>query len=581
MFQMTQLAELKVLYPEFNGLRFEDCLTGISADTLQRVSTYMIGKNLYAEADQNIQELISNWFSQGNSTFAQQFYDRVSDYEQRSEKKLEFVHIISCLKILQYGLELRGKGLLDTKSKEQSEIDILFALLICNQNEDYNQTKDKEKIKSLFPDNYPEALLFNYSFAVNDIVNFYFADYTYCQIVKALLLFGFLDSTNEGKEISKRFCSYYGIDNWREYFERVIPLISAWSNRDKPSSVDIVLDKNNSYHRNYSFLEKLAMSDYVKYEDVDYIKLREKPLLQLNDTTFRVIHPLFISDKIYKGLYFLLNQLNSKEPSVIKSFRSWYTTNFTEGVCLQEIIKYSIETFDVRFFDDELKVKKVVGPPDCYLRQKNNIFLIENKDILINAAIKDSYDFEALINEFKRKLLNENGRPVGIGQIVNNIRKLISKENSFDDQFDSGKDSIYPILIVHDIMYDVIGLNNILNTFFDQELAKLKAEGLNISNIKPLVLVNIDTLIQISDLLKDKKTSFDKVLDRYYDNSKLPAKQSPTAADFTDTLLPFSTFAINYCDKTFGHQWRSDRLLIHLFEQVGKKQKESSSNTMY
>lgn len=186
MFQMGQLAELQFLYPEYKGLLFEDLLKGISGEVLKKITTYLIGKNLYSEKEIELNDLIENWFSKGNSAFAEQFSERVKKYEEDSKKRVSIVHTISCLKVLQYGLELQEKGSLNTKSKEQSEIDILFALLICNQNEDYNQTKDKVKIKAMFPANYPEALLFNYSFPVNDITNFYFADYTYCHISVSL-----------------------------------------------------------------------------------------------------------------------------------------------------------------------------------------------------------------------------------------------------------------------------------------------------------------------------------------------------------------------------------------------------------
>lgn len=568
MFQMGQLAELQFLYPEYKGLLFEDLLKGISGDVLRKITTYLIGKNLYGEKEIELNDLINNWFSRGNSAFAEQFSERVKKYEKDNKKRISIVHTISCLKILQYGLELQEKGGLNTKSKEQSEIDILFALLICNQNEDYNQTKDKDKIKAMFPANYLEALLFNYSFPVNDITNFYFADYTYCQIIKSLMLFGFLDSNSEGQELLKRFCSYYRLSSWKGYFERVLPLISAWSNRDKPSSVDLVLEKNANYQNNYLFLERLAMNDYVKLEDVDYIKIREKPLLKLDDTTFRVIHPLFISDKIYKGLYFLFNQLNSELPKFIKNFRSWYTSNFTEGVCFQEIIKYSIANYDARFFDDELKVMQIIGPPDCYLREGNDVFLIENKDILINASIKGSYDFEATIKEIKKKLLIEEGRPVGIGQLIANIRKLLSKENTFDAGFSPDKTFIYPLLVVHDNMYDTMGLNKILNIFFTEEVSKLKHEGFDIDRIKALVLINIDTLIQVADILKNKKASLRELVESYIENSEGQKIKPFNEKDFTNALVPFSTFVANYMNERFGRNWKSEELMVYLFDKT-------------
>jgi len=311
----------------------------------------------------------------------------------------------------------------------------------------------------------------------------------------------------------------------------------------------------------------LAMNDYVKLEDVDYIKIREKPLLKLDDTTFRVIHPLFISDKIYKGLYFLFNQLNSEQPKFIKSFRSWYTSNFTKGVCFQQIIEYSIEQYDARFFDDELKKLKVIGPPDCYLREGDDVFLIENKDILINASIKGSYDFEATINEIRKKLLSDNGRPVGIGQIITNIRKLLSKENTFDPVFKPDKTLIYPLLVVHDNMYDTVGLNKILNLFFNEELAILNDEGFDLTRVKPLILINIDTLIQISDVLNKRWCNLKELIEAYNVNSKLQKKLPFSESDFTKTMVPFSTFAINYLNTKLGKNWRSENLMKYLFEK--------------
>src|ERR1035437_256025 len=132
MFAMQQLAELQILYPEYKKLVFEELLKGISSDTLQRISTYLIGMNLYSEKDIDNGEIINGWFSQDNLVFGQQFYERLKNYEDNNKKKLIIIHTISCLKILQYGLELEEQGLLNTKSKQQSEIDILFALLICN-----------------------------------------------------------------------------------------------------------------------------------------------------------------------------------------------------------------------------------------------------------------------------------------------------------------------------------------------------------------------------------------------------------------------------------------------------------------
>lgn len=579
MLDMQQLAELRVLYPEFKFDRFEDLLTGVGKESLMRVVTYLIGMDLYSDKEINNKDVIENWFSQGNLVFAQDAHDRIATYEEKEKRSLKIVHIISCLKMLQYGLDLQEKGGLDTKSKEQSEIDLYFAMLLLNQNEDYNQTKDGAKIKAMFPraEHTPAALLLNYSFPVNDITNFYLPEYAYCQVIKAFLVFEFLETTDEGKELLKRFYNYYHIGSWQEYFERVIPLIQGWTQRNKASSVDLVLEKNDKYSSNFDFLERLAMSDYIKLEDVDYIKIREKPLLKLDDYTFRVIHPLFIVDKIYKGLYFLFNQLNSEEPKLIKAFRSWYTTHFSEGFCLKSMIEYALPDPDCLLFEAEFKEKKIVGPPDCYIRQGEDSFLIENKDILINAAIKSSYDFEMLIGELSKKLILEDGRPVGVGQLITNIRKLLTEENKYDEGFDKDKTSIYPILVTYDNMFDTPGLNRILGITFYNELQALRAGGLHTSRVRPLIVMNIDTLIEVAPLLKKGVITLKELCEAFYAHFKIKPMQEYESelayiSAYQDSLLSFSHYIPHYLTEKLGPGWRSEELLHYMFEKLEKKE---------
>jgi hypothetical protein len=135
-----------------------------------------------------------------------------------------------------------------------------------------------------------------------------------------------------------------------------MPILMPWVHQQAAGSVDIVLERNLQYESNLQFLNKFALGGYVKMEDIDYIKLREKPLIQLDETTFRTIHPIFLADKIYKGQFFLLKQLNEEEPRLTGNFRSWFTSNFSEGYCFSQIIRFAFPNPDALFFDNELKM---------------------------------------------------------------------------------------------------------------------------------------------------------------------------------------------------------------------------------
>jgi len=572
---LKQMAELRTIYPQYGNLNYQDLLKGISRKTLIRFATMLIGKNIFYQEPPDNKVVIDEWFSEENRVFGDDMLARVKAYEEKSGKELSIVYNISCLKVLQAGLEFGEAGDQPLKSEAQSEIDLMLALLVLNQNEDYNQTKDSDKIRAMFSGELNlSALVLNYGFPTQDITNFDLKIYTINQIIKFLLLFQFLETSDIGKQLIERFCKYYGFSKWQEYILAVFPILLPWVEQEKAGAVDIVLARDDNYDKNLQFLNRFAQSDYAKIEDKDYIKLREKPLIQLDETTFRTIHPIFVADKIFKGQFFLLKQLNEDEPKLIGNFRQWFTSNFSEGYCFAELIRYAFSDPDVMFFDEELKVMGVNGPSDGYVRYNNDLYLFENKDILIGAAIKESYDIEVLFNEIKKKLLIEGTRPVGIGQLVTNIRRLLDGTNTYDKGFSAADTNIYPIIVLHDPMFDTPGLNKILNDLLKKELIDLKKDGLNTDRIKPLTLINIDTLILLAPSLAAGRVSFKELLDDFAYVMTVkpdPAKHTAQQAEqmFSDATLPFNVVAYNYMQGKFGGAWHSEALMAKLLEKAG------------
>ncbi|WP_295129101.1 hypothetical protein [uncultured Chitinophaga sp.] len=567
---LQQLAELSIIYPECKPETLEHYLTGISQTTLMRIVTHLIGKDLFRETE-STHDTISNWFQVGNEQFAQDLVDRIAKYELDNNRKLKIVNPISCLQILQKGLQLAATEKIDTKSQLDSEQNLMIAMLMLNGNLDYNQTKDTVKIKELFPgDTYLSALLLNHQFPTFDLVNFHFETYTACQVIKSLILFRFLESTAEGKALLQRFCEHYSVANWKEYYERFVPVIMAWSERKNASSVDIILERNSDLDRNESFLTKFALTDYSQEVDQDYKELRGKPLIPLSETEYRIIHPLFISDKLYKGLYFLFNELNKKDGKIIFSeFRSWYTTNFSEAACFTWLLEYSFPASKILKFDRDFGID---GAPDAYLRLGNDIFLFESKDVLLNASIKQSYDFQKLINELKVKFLVKSSRAVGIGQLINNIRRTLTLAHPVDQEYHSKEVKIYPILVTHDRMFDTPGLNEVLNFYYLRELSKLKEEGLDTANVAPLIVINVDALIEIAPLLRAGKVTLKELITEYFMNYNIPPlSYFPNIAAYEKAMMEskisFLDFIYGYLSWKLGDKWRSEELIHQLLTQ--------------
>src|SRR5690606_38611010 len=148
------------------------------------------------------------------------------------------------------------------------------------------------------------------------------------------------------------------------------------------------------------------------------------------------------------------------------------------------------------------------GCPDYYIRKGSNIMIFESKDFLIPAPVKESCDFEQYEKEFKKSLYykEKDGKITkkAVLQLIENVRRILDKTNDFDANYDLSRINIYPILITHDNQYDVVGFNNLLNHWFQTELSKLVAEGYRIRSVRPLTVVNIDSLIFHQDTLNSK-----------------------------------------------------------------------------
>lgn len=93
----------------------------------------------------------------------------------------------------------------------------------------------------------------------------------------------------------------------------------------------------------------------------------------------------------------------------------------------------------------------------------------------------------------------------------------------------------------------MVGLNKIVNHWFQDELAILETKGLSISNVRPITLVDIDTLLVFQDALRFKTVSLDKLIDDYqlYVNTKRRRQvhsEAQAHQAIVDSLIPFSLF---------------------------------------
>lgn len=182
----------------------------------------------------------------------------------------------------------------------------------------------------------------------------------------------------------------------------------------------------------------------------------------------------------------------------------------------------------IHYSGAEMRSKGFLGEPDYYIRNGNDIFLFEFKDSLYRKEDKVECDYEKVKSSIEKKLVRkENGKPSAIEQLCNGIALILNDKFRIDLGIRSNKVKIYPILVVGDSTFTNVGTNFILNDYFKTEISNRNIDN---KNIRPLILVSIDSLILYQFDFEEKNLKLRNVLDSYlkFLNKKYPYRKNDT-----------------------------------------------------
>ncbi|PHS10308.1 MAG: hypothetical protein COA88_02365 [Kordia sp.] len=98
---------------------------------------------------------------------------------------------------------------------------------------------------------------------------------------------------------------------------------------------------------------------------------------------------------------------------------------------------------------------------------------------------------------------------------IRSVRHILKGQLAFDTRLKHKNIAIHPILVLHYRMFNAGGLNKVLNLWFQDELKKLKDEGLDISKVRPFTIIDIDTLIFHKDIFSSRKLNLEDCLLEY------------------------------------------------------------------
>jgi len=562
---MGQMLEFDIAFPNEQPLTIEQYLSGGSRSVILNSAAFFLGfKSSKSEFSDN-RKFLKMFFRTENIDFANQIYDNIRGFEKKGVQ-IGIINTYTSLKLFEYYFSKPEEP--ETQTQAEFERNLFKAYLVLNSQFTKTQGVAFTSCENIDDELKIPMMMFCMEYPVSDKSNYDINQTWATQMIKAIYLFQFLESHQKTQPLLTAFLVYFNSPTWQDYLKSLLPLTIPVINNQKEAHTDINVTPGEKFEEGCAFIEKLIVQENDELDQNDFLSVRARPFYKVSAGVYRIIFNLFVVEKIFKGVYFLLRDINKTLPKAdrIKEIKSFYGDEFSEKKLFYKVIESIYPSNCIHFSGKQLSDIQIDGAPDYYIRKGKNIVLFESKDFLILAEKKASFDFSVYEEEFQRVLYCEDlpdgkEKHKAVMQLIKSIRKLLTKDFPVDKDYYYKDVFIYPVLLTHDHQYDTPGFNELIDYWFQDELLGLKEEGLFVHRVKPISVVNIDSLIYNQIGLANDIPLHEML--KLYHEYKIVSQKKPIIKSKEDyekyieeykqmrmsKLIPFSLFIEKYFDK--------------------------------
>jgi hypothetical protein len=537
----------------------EEYLSGINRTTLRRIATHFLGRQ---EKQASFYEDMEQIFGPHNADVAEKVFRKLGFIEKSmGGELLGIIHPKTALEFFEYGFQRPDE--IETKSNAEIEVDTFKAFLVLNTKYINNQSKAAEEAKAIEGLSELSALSLAATHSDFEIVNFDIASIFLKQLIKSIKLFQFLESDKKYEPLLKGFLDYCDCENWREYMRRLLSFAKFVINANGLGNTQITIPQGEDFEKDSAFFDKLILSEGDALVEHDFLSSRANPMFKESEGIYVFVYPLFVAEMLHKALFFKLMQINNAAKPKLLGKLDWssiYRDEFSEQFLLNSLLDDIFIKRGIAFSGSKIKAGEYLkkdndGEPDYYYRNGKRILLFESKDVNIKKEAKAGDNFAGYVAELKKKFYFEE-KPDGkvdkkaIIQILRNVKRVWEKALTFDTAYKPSSVIIYPILVVHDRQYNMPGLTELVNIWFQEELQALAIEGFPLENVMPLAIIDADTIIGYHESFVNKSLIFSEALDYYY-KAITPRQKKFTASvhavnSITRTVQSFPMILADY-----------------------------------
>ena len=325
------------------------------------------------------------------------------------------------------------------------------------------------------------------------------------EFIKSSEFFSFLES--KYPKLLHAFLDAKNLYSWQDYVVRVTGFLSLFNEHSQ-----VRINSGSDKDTDIQLFDNFVSSIQYLNSGSNFLNLKKYPLLKYDDSAYLMINRTFVFEKIYKTLYFEVQQI-AKENSITFSKSDLGKKYFEEWLCYKYVNKIFSNKKIVNLEGTNSVFEKAKVEPDHYIRNWNDAFVFEYKDVLIRDTAKISYQEEVVLNELYDKLVEKNsGKKSAVLQLASFVLNYANDYKKFDPSAQVRRLTFYPILIVQDRCLSAPGINQVLNDWLDKyfnENAYSKPET------KRLVIINIDCLVIYATFFENNPREFKKCLLEY------------------------------------------------------------------
>ncbi len=490
---------------------------------------------------------------------ARRYHELVTAFGVRhGDGKVNVLHPKPLLQLFQHGFQRADES--HTVSNEELERRLFIACLLLNTPYIRQQHAATEAAKQLLPAGTVASFVLPSMFTDFELINQWPALILAAQLQKSVQFFEFVESEARFAPLLRAFLAHHGCTDWQDYTRRLSGVVRPVIYNTEIGRINIIVPPGNDFETSRTFLSRFALTPGQALDEEDFTSLRTTPLYEETPGCFVLIYPVLAVEALHKGLYFQFSSLNDALPEQerIRGWRPIYCDFYSEQYLLDSLLDISFQGRGLALRGADLKPhlkRKGLGEPDYYFRDGHRAILFESKDVIVPKGARTGTDFFAYFEEVRKRFhydVDDKGREVGKAtrQLLRNVTRLLNYEMPLDADYDQAALIIYPVLVLHDRLYNVPGLNVLVNDWFQQDLVIGANQGLPVHNVRPLVIVDVDTMMAYHEAFRDQLLVFEEVLEEYYrylqpDYSRA-SSQAAREKLIMQEAMPFALFLENY-----------------------------------